>query len=172
MNRQPPEKIRLVALLALSVLLLPMIMCTRPSKVGLVCRDWGGHMESRPLLDGSSGTVAACVFEGGTECYGWQFYDGTCTPPGADAPVRLTPEWVPPADYNPMMAPYFGYFSPPPSLDELVGQAALIFIGEVGPVEQYLEVIGYNQETGQLQLPDIDADGRRREGTPVTDFRL
>ncbi len=129
-------------------------------------------MESRPLLDGSSGTVAACVFEGGTECYGWQFYDGTCTPPGADAPVRLTPEWVPPADYNPMMAPYFGYFSPPPSLDELVGQAALIFIGEVGPVEQYLEVIGYNQETGQLQLPDIDADGRRREGTPVTDFRL
>lgn len=154
------------------LLMLALATCDGPTPQSLVCGDSGGTTEYRPLLDGSSGTIAVCVFAGGVECYDWQMYDGTCIPPGADAPITLERQSTPPADYNPMVAPTFGYFYPPASLDELLGRAALIFTGEVGPVKQYLEIIGYSEETGQLELPSIDADGRRMVGTPVTDFHL
>ena len=39
--------------------------------------------------------------------------------------------------------------APPQSLDELVDKAPLIFIGEVGPIEQYLDFGGYDWD-GQL----------------------
>jgi len=56
-------------------------------------------------------------------------------------------------------------------LDALVGQAALVFTGEIGLVKQYIEIAGYSA-AGQLVLPGTDADGNPLPGLPATDFLL
>lgn len=60
---------------------------------------------------------------------------------------------------------------PPQSLAELVDKAPLIFIGEVGPVEQYLSFGGYAWD-GRLQAKPTDATDTQLTGLPVTDLRL
>ncbi len=94
--------------------------------------------------------------------------DGAVVLGGAEAEIRfvlddLTP---PPGEWG-LDRPL-----PPQSLEEVLRHTALIFFGEVGPVERYLEFCGY------------EADGRVREpcgaefGTdslsalPATEFRL
>jgi hypothetical protein len=61
--------------------------------------------------------------------------------------------------------------APPQSLAELVDKAPLIFIGEVGPVEQYLSFGGYDWN-GRLQATPTDSTDMLLSGLPVTDLRL
>ncbi len=141
-----------------------------PPPFYLLCSEWGGRIEHRSLLDGSDLSVSYCVFADGTECHGRQFYYGTCVPPGASAPLSPLP--TPIGGFGSPLGSGFAGFAPPPSLDELVDNASLIFIGTVGPVKQYLEVYGYYGEDGQLEFPGTDDQGTALPGWPVTDFIL
>jgi len=62
--------------------------------------------------------------------------------------------------------------APPRSFDALLEKASLIFVGKVGPVEQYLDRVTY--EDGQEVILDTDATPVPGlvEQYPVTDFRL
>ncbi len=141
-----------------------------PPPFYLLCSEWGGRIEHRSLLDGSDLSVSYCVFADGTECHGRQFYYGTCVPPGASAPLSPLP--TPIGGFGSPLGSGFAGFAPPPSLDELVDKASLIFIGAVGPVEQYLETVGVYGEERQLKLTGKDAEGNPLPGYPVTDFIL
>lgn len=130
MNRQPPEKIRLVALLALSVLLLPMVTCTAPDPTPRTCAHWGGRFEYYQLPD-SDGIAGYCVFGDGTVCTGWQFREGTCAP--ANPFGFLSPLAYPKREFPPIHSPSATPL-PPLSPEEVVGSAPLILIGGVGDV--------------------------------------
>lgn len=164
---------QIVYITCLAVLLLALTACDNQvtPQSYMLCGEWNGRIESRPLLDGSEREFEFCVFPDGTECRTSQFYSGTCTPPGADAPLSPLPTPSLPPSLSFRSSGYLGMgfpgFGPPPSLDELINQATLIFIGEVGPIEQYLAVIGYYGPNGELVLPESDADG-----APMTDFHL
>jgi hypothetical protein len=125
------------------------------------------------FLDGTGREIAYCVFKDGTECHLNQIYYGTCTPPGATAPLRPVPT---PRGFLEANTPFGSGFldrAPPPSLDTLVDKATLIFIGEVGAVEQYWEMITYREEPQQLTLsPTIEPQPGLVEQYPATDFRL
>lgn len=65
--------------------------------------------------------------------------------------------------------------APPPSLAALLEKATLVFIGEVGPVQQRWEMIRY--EDGRLLIPEPDDIQTLRAmwgimAYPATDFRL
>ncbi len=167
--RQP--LIRLMARVGWAALLmLALTACDSFPQVSLLCSEWNGRTEVRPLLDGTSREVAYCVFSDGTECHMRQLYYGTCTPPGASAPLSPVPTPNGGLASNPLGSG-FDDTAPPPSIDELVDKASLIFIGEIGPVEQYIEVYGYGED-GQLEFPGTDDQGTALPGWPVTDFIL
>jgi hypothetical protein len=154
------------------VLLLVLAACgfDMPPRAHLLCREWGGRIEYRPLLDGTSQVTDYCVFADGTECHAAHFHYGNCTPPGASAPLSPVP--MPKGAFGPPMGADFAGFAPPPSLDALVEQATLIFTGTVGPIEQYLETVGVYGADNQLALSGMDAEGTPLPGYPVTDFLL
>lgn len=64
------------------------------------------------------------------------------------------------------------YWVIPQSLDELLDRATLIFIGEIGPVEQCLSISGYDWDGSVNGTPVDCANPQNWSGVPVTDFRL
>ena len=83
--RQP--LIRLMARVGWAALLmLALTACDSFPQVSLLCSEWNGRTEVRPLLDGTSREVAYCVFSDGTECHMRQLYYGLA-PPGTNAPL-------------------------------------------------------------------------------------
>lgn len=155
---------------ALLALMLTACGFDAPPPADPLCREWGGRIEHRPLLDGSGLTIEYCVFADGTECHIRQLYYGTCTPPGANAPLSPIP--TPIGGFGAPLGSGFDYTGPAPSLAALVDHAPLIFIDTVGPVQQHLEVSGYYGEEGQLEFPGTDDEGKPLPGIPVTDFLL
>ena len=166
--------VRRIALIVSGLLLMPALAACgldAPPRVYLLCNEAGGRIEHRSLLDGSDLSIEYCVFADGTECHKLQFYHGTCTPPGANAPLSPIP--MPIGGVGALLGFGFDYTGPAPSLDALIDRAPLIFIGTVGPIEQHLEVSGYYGEEGQLESP-TDAEGASLPGYdyPATDFIL
>jgi len=163
---------RIVCVVSSLLLSLALAACgfDAPPPADPLCREWGGRIEHRPLMDGTSAATEYCVFADGTECHIRQLYYGTCTPPGASVPLSPVP--TPIGGFGSPVGSGFDYTGPAPSLDALIDRAPLIFIGTVGPVEQYLEVYGYYGEDGQLEFPGTDDQGTALPGWPVTDFIL
>lgn len=81
------------------------------------------------------------------------------TPEASDGTIRETA-----VRYNP---PSSMTLRAPPSLDGLLSRAPLIFIGEVGPIEQYTEF-----ETMETAAPTVDAAGNVIPGQPVINLLL
>lgn len=133
----------------------------------------------REFLDGTNRGTGYCVFEDGTACHLRQFYYGTCTPPGATAPLSPLPT---PRGWQDGSGEGGGPFrsgfldvAPPPSLDALIAKATLIFFGEVGPVEQTWEMVTYRevpQPPTPIKGPTIEPLLGLVEEYPATDFRL
>ena len=61
---------------------------------------------------------------------------------------------------------------PPQSLAEIVDRAPLIFIGEIGPVDQYLDFVVYGDDGQMLKERPVHADGNPTGDVPATDFLL
>ena len=163
---------RLIARIGWAVLLtLALAACETYPEVNLLCGEWNGRTELRPLLDGTDREVAYCVFADGTECHLRQLYYGTCMPPGANAPLSPVPTPSGGLGGSPLGSG-FDDMAPAPSLTELLDRAPLIFIGTIGPVKQYSEVPGFN-ENGVLVAPGgVDDSGNPLPGAPITDFYL
>lgn len=169
--RPPFIRARQAALILCALPFLILAACDPPSQAAIQCGELSGRWESRNLPHDESRAAVYCVFPDGSECFGWQFYDGTCAPPGADAP--LSPLAIPQVEQAesslteviPSMAIHR---IPPQSLGDLIVHAPLIVIGEIGEVIRYTETVQYD-ENGH---PLLFANGRPYPGTPVTDFQL
>lgn len=102
--------------------------------------------------------TGSCIWADGTVCEVQQVAVGECSPSGANATgvttAATSPLPVPDGAPLPSMAMLV---PPPPTLEVLVGpHAALIFIGEVGPVEQYLDFYGYDKYGPPLRATPVD----------------
>lgn len=60
----------------------------------------------------------------------------------------------------------------PQSLAEIVDRAPLIFIGEVGPVVQYLDYVAYGDDGQMLKERPVNDSGNPMSDAPATDFLL
>lgn len=156
------------------LLLLGLSACDGPPRVQQICWEWEGTVVTREVMDGTGRVVGYCVFEDGTACHLRQLNYGTCTPPGATAPLSPIPT---PRSWGSGGGPFrsgFDDLAPPPSLDALIDKAALIFFGEVGPMEQTLEMVTYRE----VPQPPTPSKGPTIEPLPevmeypATDFRL
>ncbi|MCC6169971.1 MAG: hypothetical protein IT329_22320 [Caldilineaceae bacterium] len=171
MSGQNRRKTRLMALLALSLLLLPMVTCTQPDPSPRTCAHWGGRYQyyQWPDLGPNAGAVSGyCVFGDGTVCNPQQLRDGTCTPANPLGP--LSPLAYPKREFPPIHSPFATPLSPL-SPEEIVSKASLIFIGEIGEVQQRTEFAVYTQD-GQIESYVTDAVGNPLPNIPITDFLL
>lgn len=125
------------------------------------CERMGGRMEARPMADG--GMMNYCVFADGTECSAGEIHARTCKLPAAVAPSSpLAPSNGDILNTSPLVG------LPPWSLNELVEDAPLIVIGEVGP-GQPAELFPYDEN---WQPVTVDAFNSPIAGMPGTDFLL
>lgn len=135
-----------------TLLALTLVSCVSVDLAAQRCKELGARYEARPLSGTTDGLEYYCVFANGTECNARQFYDGTCMPPGANGPLSPLPEA---SDYL-----------PPRTLGDLARNSPLIFIGTVGPVDQYTTFCGYGED-GKTSLPCSEG-----AGVPATDYTL
>jgi hypothetical protein len=167
MNGQRSGKVRLVALLALSLFLLPMVTCTPVDSTPRTCAYWGGRFETY-RMPGSETEAGFCVFGDGTVCTGWQFREGTCAPANPIGP--LSPLAYPKREFPPVRSSSATPL-PPLSPEEIVGAASLIFVGSVEQLDQYTDFAVYT-EYGRLERNVTDAVGNPLPNIPVTDYLL
>jgi hypothetical protein len=140
------------------VLLLLMLVACTPSDLAIVrCEQVEEQSATHAVTDPDEGLTSNCVWADGTVCEMQQVATGDCLPSdmNTDAANTAATSPLPVPDGAPL--PSMAMPVPPPqTLEELVGpHAALIFIGEVGPAEQYLDLYGYN-ERGELTARVVD----------------
>lgn len=139
--------------------------CDMPDLARPLCEQLGGEYEMRPHPEHAQATTGYCVFADAEGCFASQLLDGSCAPPGADwaaSPLATptTPQEVGNA---------YVLVGPPQTLEMLVAQAPLIVIGEIGPIEQYLDFAVYGSD-GALIERDKDPAGNLLPEAPATDF--
>lgn len=143
----------------MSVLLLSMLAACTPSDLLTVrCEQVAERAVSdRAATEQIEEFTGNCVWADGTVCEMRQVARGDCSPSdtNTDGANTATTSPLPVPDGAPL--PSMAMLVPPPqTLEELVSpHAALIFIGEVGPAEQYLDLYGYN-ERGQVTATVVD----------------
>lgn len=100
-----------------------------PNPASVFCEEQGGTIEVRDSQDGQYGV---CVFEDGSECDEWDFFEGECKPGGLDtAPTPVHVPWYVNEQYG---------FSLDPSRDYAVeGWDNYVLFKEAG----YFLFVGY-----------------------------
>ena len=83
-------------IIILSVVILSLVGCTptptptetadqsgMPNPASVYCEEQGGEVEIR--TDDEGGQYGVCLFEDGSECEEWDFYNGECGPEDVEA---------------------------------------------------------------------------------------
>lgn len=148
-----------LALVVLAATIWLLVGWTPPDWAILFCERMGGRIEVREAPDGA--LVNYCIFADGTECSAREIYIRTCKLPASVAPSH--PLVLPNGDTS-----LTGYMDvmPPWSLNELVEDAPLIVIGEVGPAH-YTETFPYDKDGNTITRDGFNSP---IAGLPVTDF--